>query len=81
MITKPIAMLLAVALCGGGCILAAVAIAAIPLGLGGDGFGYKKLLVLLIGLESAGCGALLWHRLRGSQRVSTAVGVEAGSGD
>ena len=68
MITKPLAMLLAVALCGGGCFFAIVAIAAIPLGLGGDGFGYKKLLVLLIGVEAAGCGALLWRRLRSGRR-------------
>ena len=66
MITRPRALLLAVALCGGGCVLAAFALATVPLGLGGAGFGYKKLLLLLVGLEAAGCGLLLWRRIPGS---------------
>lgn len=64
MITKSAALVLAAALCGGGGLLAVLALAAVPLGLGGDGFGYKKLLALLIGLETAACGALLWARVR-----------------
>jgi hypothetical protein len=61
---RTIAFSIAVALCGGGLVFAAVAIAAIPLGLGGPGFGYKKLILLLVGLEAAGCGVLLWRRVR-----------------
>lgn len=55
---------MAAALCGGGLFLALIALAAIPLGIGGLGFGYKKLLLLLCGLECCGCGLLLWRRLR-----------------
>jgi hypothetical protein len=65
---KPIAMFIAAALCGGGLLFAAVAIATIPLSIGGPGFGYKKLLLLLVGLEAAGCGVLLWKRLGGSRK-------------
>ena len=67
MITKPMAVLIAAALCGGGAFLAAIALAAVPLGIGGDDFGYKKLLVLLIGLEVAGCGTLLLARVRNAE--------------
>ena len=55
--------LLGTVLCAGGLALAALALAAVPLGLGGLGFGYKKLLALLIGLEACGCGLLLRQRL------------------
>ncbi len=51
-------------LAGGGLLLALLALAAVPLGLGGPGFGYRKLLLLLFGLECCGCGLLLWRRLR-----------------
>ncbi len=64
MISKPLALLIAAALLGGGILLAVAAVATVPLSLGGPGFGYKKLLLLLVGLEAAGCGALLWRRLR-----------------
>jgi hypothetical protein len=56
--------LVAVALVGGGVVLALLALAAAPLGLGAPGFGYRKLLLLLGGLECCGCGLLLWRRLR-----------------
>jgi hypothetical protein len=65
---RTIAFLIAAALCGGGLVFAAVAVASVPLSLGGPGFGYKKLLLLLVGLEVAGCGALLWKRLNGSRK-------------
>jgi hypothetical protein len=55
---------LAAALCALGLEVAVVALAAVPLGLGGAGFGYKKLLAVLLGLETCGCGVLLWFRLR-----------------
>jgi hypothetical protein len=58
------ALLLVAALWCGGLVLAALILAAIPLGIGGDGFGYRKLLVLLIGVECCGAGLLLWRRLR-----------------
>ena len=58
------ALFLAAALCCGGLALAALIVAAIPLGIGGPGFGYRKLLVLLIGLECCGAGLLLWRRIR-----------------
>jgi hypothetical protein len=48
----------------GGLGLALLALATLPLHLGGPGFGYKKLIALLIGLECCGCGLLLWRRLR-----------------
>ncbi|MFN8513415.1 MAG: hypothetical protein U0232_06845 [Thermomicrobiales bacterium] len=67
MSARTIALSIAVALCGGGLVFAAVAIATIPLGLGGPGFGYKKLLLLLAGLETAGCGVLLWRRIRNAE--------------
>lgn len=56
--------LVVLVLCVGGLLLALLALAAVPLGLGGPGFGYKKLLLLLFGLECCGCGVLLWRRLR-----------------
>jgi hypothetical protein len=58
------ALLLAAALCCGGLGLAVLIILAVPLGIGGAGFGYRKLLVLLIGLECCGAGLLLWRRIR-----------------
>ncbi len=57
-------LLLAAALCALGLALALLALLSVPLGLGGAGFGYKKLLALLLGLETAACGLLLWRRLR-----------------
>jgi hypothetical protein len=57
-------LLLAATLCVSGLGVALLALAVVPLGLGGAGFGYKKLLGLLLGLESCGCGILLWFRLR-----------------
>jgi hypothetical protein len=57
-------LLLAAALCTLGLGVAVLALAAVPLGLGGAGFGYKKLLGVLLGLETCGCGLLLWSRLR-----------------
>ena len=65
---RSIATLIAAALCGGGLLFAAVAVATIPLDIGGPGFGYKKLLLLLVGLEAAGCGLLLMKRLRASRK-------------
>ena len=56
--------LFALGLCALGLLVTALILIAIPLGLGGAGFGYKKVLVLLLGLEVAFCGALLWRRLR-----------------
>ena len=56
--------LLAAALCVGGVAVVALALTAAPLGLGGAGFGYKKVIGLLIGLEMAGCGVLLRQRLQ-----------------
>ncbi len=56
--------LLALGLCALGFVIAVALLIATPLGLGGAGFGYKKVLVLLLGLEIACCGALLWRRLR-----------------
>ncbi len=73
MIGKPVALLIAAALLGGGILLALAALATIPLGLGGPGFGYKKLLLLLVGLEAAGCGAALWRRLRGPHPAAAAA--------
>ena len=73
MIDRRTAMLIAAALLCGGILLAVAAVATIPLGLGGPGFGYKKLLMLLIGLEAAGCGILLWRRLSSSEGPSTAI--------
>ena len=70
MIDRRLASLIAAALLGGGILLAVGAVAAIPLGLGGAGFGYKKLLLLLVGLEAAGCGVVLWRRLGGVTTVS-----------
>lgn len=55
--------LAAAALCAMGLLLVLLALAAVPLGLGGPGFGYKKLLLFLGGLECAACGLLLWRRL------------------
>jgi len=55
---------LALGLCALGLVVAGLLLIAIPLGIGGAGFGYKKVLVLLLGLEIAYCGALLWRRLR-----------------
>jgi hypothetical protein len=55
--------LLALGLCAIGLLATALILIAIPLGLGGAGFGYKKVLVLLLGLEIVFCGALLWRRL------------------
>jgi hypothetical protein len=57
-------LLLAATLCALGLGVAVLALVAVPLGLGGAGFGYKKLLGLLLGLETSGCGALLYYRLR-----------------
>jgi hypothetical protein len=74
MIDRRMAVLIAAALLGGGILLAVAAVAAIPLGLGGHGFGYKKLLMFLIGLETAACGVLLWRRLRGSHPAAAAAG-------
>ena len=48
----------------GGLGLALLALVTLPLHLGDPGFGYKKLLLLLLGLECCGCGLLLWRRLR-----------------
>ena len=56
--------LLALGLCALGFVIAVALLIATPLGLGGAGVGYKKVLVLLLGLEIACCGALLWRRLR-----------------
>lgn len=67
--------LVAVALVGGGVVLALLALVAAPLGLGVPGFGYRKLLLLLCGLECCGCGALLWRRLHHIRRG------RAGGGD
>ena len=64
---RPIDTVIAAALCGGGLLFAAVAIATIPLDIGGTGFGYKKLMLLLVGLESAGCGVLLMKRMRNAE--------------
>lgn len=55
---------LAIGLCAVGLLVVALLLIAVLLGLGGAGFGYKKVLVLLLGLEIAFCGALLWRRLR-----------------
>jgi hypothetical protein len=57
-------LLLAAGLCALGLLVAALLLIAVPLGLGGAGFGYKKVLALLLGLELAFCGAILWRRLR-----------------
>ena len=57
-------LLLAAMLCALGLGVALFALVVVPLGLGGAGFGYKKLLGLLLGLETCGCGVLLWSRLR-----------------
>lgn len=61
---KRSALLLAGALCLGGLGVAALVLIAVPLGVGGVGFGYRKLLALLFGLEICGCGLLLWRRVR-----------------
>jgi len=61
---KSAGLLLAFGLCALGLLVAAILLIAVPLGLGGAGFGYKKVLALLLGLEIAFCGALLWRRLR-----------------
>lgn len=61
--SRATALLIAAALIGGGLFVAALALLAVPLGLGGPGFGYRKLLLLLFGLEAAYCGAWLWRRL------------------
>jgi hypothetical protein len=66
---RTIALIIAAALCGGGLLFAAVAVASVPLGLGGPGFGYKKVLLLLIGLEAAGCGIVLWRRVNSSRKL------------
>ena len=56
--------LFALGFCAVGLLVTALILLAIPLGIGGAGFGYKKVLVLLLGLEVSFCGALLWRRLR-----------------
>jgi hypothetical protein len=61
---KRAGLLLALSLCALGLLVAALTAIAVPLGLGGAGFGYKKVLALFLGLEIAFCGALLWRRLR-----------------
>lgn len=61
---KTPALLLAAALCCGGLGLAALILAAGSLGIGGEGFGYRKLLAFLIGLECCGAGIILWWRIR-----------------
>jgi len=61
---KSTGRLFALGLCAVGLLITALILIAIPLGLGGAGFGYKKVLVLLLGLEVTFCGALLWRRLR-----------------
>jgi hypothetical protein len=71
---RTIAFVIAAALCGGGLVFAATAIVSAPLGLGGPGFGYKKLLLLLGGLEAAGCGVLLWKRLSESGKWEVRIG-------
>ena len=58
------ALLLAAALTLGGLGLSALVLIAVPLGVGGDGFGYRKLLALLFGLEGCCCGLLLWRRIK-----------------
>jgi len=60
---KGAGQLLALGLCALGLLAVALLLIALPLGLGGAGFGYKKVLALLLGLEIACCGALLWRRL------------------
>lgn len=57
--------LLILAWCGSGLALVALTLLAGPLGLGEPGFGYKKLLALLVGLETCGCGLVLRSRLHG----------------
>ncbi len=57
-------MACAVILGGGGLVIALLTLIAGPLGLGGADFGYKKMLALLIGLEAAATGLLLWWRVR-----------------
>lgn len=61
---KGAGQLLALGLVALGLLVVALLLIALPLGLGGAGFGYKKVLALLLGVESACCGALLWRRLR-----------------
>lgn len=57
-------LLLALGLGALGLLTVGILLIAVPLGLGGAGFGYKKVLALLLGLEFAFCGVLLWRRLR-----------------
>lgn len=61
---RAVGFAVALVLCALGLLVAVLALLAVPLGLGGAGFGYKKLLALLLGLEAVGCGVLLWRRLR-----------------